>query len=301
MQNNKFMSKNQYLTFSRMGLPLIAAGFLLLSAACTKNTFEPASGICGSISDYPLISNAGYAYVEENAGQFLVPDQEESVFLQNLEKQKQAGARIVSYIAFLPSEYRAVGNDTKHEEILSRADITFRRAQMTGAKYIVWNMSGGACRPPEGFPYDKAYTQLTDVCKRLGDVAVKYDIILLIEPINSAEAGNKFINTLAKGGRLVEEVNHPHVQLLCDIYHMLCENDPPEDIITYGKYIRHCHVAERETRSAPGVHKDNFKPYLGALKQIGYTGAMSVECKWQDFEKELPNAILYLKQQAENL
>jgi len=280
---------------------MIAIGFLIMSAGCTKNTFNPVYGVCGSISDYSFIRDAGYEYVEENAMQFLVPDRDESVFLQNLEKQKQAGARIVSYIAFLPSEFHAVGNDTKHEKILTRADITFRRAQMTGAKYIVWNMSGGACRPPKDFSYDKAYAQLTEICERLGDVAEKYEITLLIEPINSAEAGNKFINTLAKGARLVEEVNHPHIRLLCDIYHMMCENEPAEDIIKYGKYIPHCHIAERDVRSAPGVRKDDFVPYLKALKQAGYKGIISVECKWQNYEKELPFAVTYLKRQVENI
>jgi len=266
---------------------------------CRPAAFDPAYGICGSLADYKLISDAGYDYVEEHAMRFLMPDKEESLFLVHLEKQKQAGARIISYIAFLPSELRAVGHETRHDEIIAWADITFRRASMTGADYIVWNMSGGACRPPEGFNYELAATQLVEVCKRLGAVGEKYDITLLIEPINSAEAGNKFINTLAKGARIVEMTNHPNIQLLCDIYHMMKEEDPPGEIVKYGKYIRHCHVAEKELRSAPGVKKDNFIPYLQALKQIGYSGAISVECKWQDFEKELPFALNYLKQEAE--
>jgi sugar phosphate isomerase/epimerase len=78
---------------------------------------------------------------------------------------------------------------------------------------------------------------------------------------------------------------------------MMRDNEPASEIVKYGKYIRHCHIAEKETRSAPGTKGDDFRPYFAALKQIGYKGCVSVECGWDDFASQLAPALEYMKRQ----
>lgn len=78
---------------------------------------------------------------------------------------------------------------------------------------------------------------------------------------------------------------------------MMKEDEPASAIVKYGEYIRHCHIAEREERTAPGTKGDDFKPYFEALKEIGYKGCVSIECRWKDLEKEIKPALEYMKDQ----
>jgi hypothetical protein len=57
------------------------------------------------------------------------------------------------------------------------------------------------------------------------------------------------------------------------------------------------HIAERETRSAPGVKGDDFRPFLRELRRGGYDHRISFECGWGDLAKELPTAVATLRRQ----
>ena len=279
--------------------------FILLACcltACNQPECHLSFTVCGKLPEYPAVIKAGYNGMELIVSDFFVPGDDDSVFQTQLDLMKQLDAKIVSCMQFIPGWIKMTGPEAMHDEIMVWAETTFRRAQMAGIPYIVLG-SGDARRVPDGFDMQQAMQQITDLCKRMAPIAQKYNVTILVEPL--ARKYTNIILTLAEGVAIVEAVNHPNVQLLCDIYHMLRENDPPEEIVKYGKYIRHCHIAERENRTAPGAVGDDFRPYFKALKQISYRGNISVEVEyvdgkymWNDFEKELASAFQYLQQQC---
>lgn len=275
---------------------LVLSVFIL--GGCKEEVYEPSFGVCAKLADYPMLSIMGYDFIEESVSRFLVPDKPDSVFLSILEEQRKTGAKVVSCTSFIPGKMKIVGDTIMHDEIVAWGETAFRRAQMAGMSYIVFG-SGGARRVPEGFSKEKATAQFVDVCKRLAPYAQKYNITVVVEPLNTGETN--LINTVAEGARIVEAVNHPNVQLLCDIYHMMRENEPAEDIVKYGQYIRHCHIAEKEERTVPGVKGDDFTPYFAALKKIKYAGYLSIEGRWKDLKEQAPGALAYMKQQFESL
>lgn len=277
---------------------ILLSGLLVCAAGCKTKVYEPAFGVCTKISDYKMLSDAGYDCIEEGVSRFLMPDKPDADFQQMLDKQREAGAKVVSCNGFFPGHLRIVGDTTMHEELVAWGETALRRAQMAGMSYIVLG-SGRSRNVPEGFPKEKATAQFVDLCKRLGPIAQQYNIIIVIEPLNSAETN--LINTVAEGAQIVEAVNHPHIQLLCDLYHMMREDEPAEHIVKYGKYIRHCHIAEKEKRTAPGVKQDDFTPYFAALKKIKYKGALSIEGRWENLKEQAPSALAYMKQQFEQL
>ena len=61
-----------------------------------------------------------------------------------------------------------------------------------------------------------------------------------------------------------------------------------------GDYIHHVHVADTE-RKAPGTGEFDFDGFFGALKEAGYDGRISIECRWDDFDTEAPKALEFLK------
>lgn len=72
--------------------------------------------------------------------------------------------------------------------------------------------SGGSHKIPEGFNPDTARTQFISLLGKLGPVAQKYDVVIVLEPLNSGETN--FINSVGEGGSIVREVNHPNIRLL---------------------------------------------------------------------------------------
>lgn len=271
---------------------------IVLFVACSQPRYEPTFAVCTKITNYPAVAAAGYDYVEPSVGDFLMPDKSDGEFEENLKLMSQTGTKIISCVNFIPAKLKIVGDETLHDEIIVWATTVFERAKKANIPYIVFG-SGGARRVPDGFDKQEATAQFTGLCKKLAPIAQKNNVIVVIEPLNTAETN--LINSLKEGAEIVKAVNHPNVQLLCDIYHMMRDNEPAGEIVKYGSYIKHCHIAEKETRSAPGTKEDDFTEYFKALKQINYQGCVSIEARWENFEQQFAPALQYMKQQFASL
>lgn len=277
----------------------VAAGLSFFESMAQEAEFKKGLvlplGVCAAYEKSELLKSIGFDYIEESVGRFLLPDSgEEAGFQKNFEKYQALKFPIRSYTNFFPGTLKSVGEDTHHEAILERADLAMKRAVQCGSLNIVFG-SGGSRAIPEGFDRNKAKLQHIELSKKLAVLAGKHGINVSIEPLNTTETN--FINSLAAGVEIIEAVNHPRFRLTCDIYHMLKDGESADQIIKYGKHIAHCHIAEREKRTTPGIAGDDFRPYLKALKQIKYKGGLSLECRWGDFDKEVKLGFDTLKKQ----
>lgn len=270
---------------------------LTLGMASFSDPYQPEFAVCTSVSNYPLLKATGYTYVESNVS-YLMPDKSDAEFQEHLDEIRKLEARIISCTSFIPGSLPLIGPEARHDEAVVWADSALRRAGMVNIPYIVFG-SGKARNVPENFSKEEATEQFISFCKQIAPLAQKYKVTVVIEPLNRSETN--LINSLEEGARIVEAVNHPNVQLLCDIYHMMREDEPASEIVKYGKYIRHCHIAEREERTSPGTKGDDFRPYFKALKQIGYKGCVSIECRWKDLDKEIQPALFYMREQFRSL
>ena len=108
------------------------------------------------------------------------------------------------------------------------------------------------------------------------------------------------VPTKPEGGEIVKEIHHRHFMLLADLYPMKMENEGPENIVKYRKLIKHIHIAEKQDRAVPGTYDEDFRPYFNALKKIGYTGKISIEARWRDFDTQIPVAMETIKRQLNN-
>ena len=167
---------------------------------------------------------------------------------------------------------------------LYAANKSAKRCQRAGIDLIIWG-SGGARRIPEGYDATKAREQFISIARKVADVAKEYRIRLALENLNSTETN--FINTAADALQVVKDVNHPNFRLCVDIYHMLMENEPPAIIESTREYLIHCDIAERDGRTAPGVHGQDFIPYLRALSKVKYRKLIVLECRWNNVEAEV--------------
>jgi sugar phosphate isomerase/epimerase len=199
---------------------------------------------------------------------------------------------------FIPGDLKTVGPAVDEKSVLSFVEGVFQRGRAAGIKMIIWG-SGGSRGIPEGFDRAKAREQFISMARKIAALAKNYNIILALENLNSTECN--FITSVAEAYDIVKSVDHDNFRLCADIYHMLKEGESATVIERTKKYLVYCEIAEKENRTPPGVHGENFKPYLQALKKIGYKGNIVIECRWEDFGAQGLSAYRYLYKQMEEV
>jgi len=256
--------------------------------------FAPKIGICAAVGNAATAQGAGCDYIEEGVRSFLVPGRPEAEFREKLALLKGSPLPVLACNSFLPESLKSVGPEARHDEIIAFAETAFRRAQEAGVKNIVFGSSGSR-NVPDGFDREEARRQFVRLLRRLGPVARARGVVVVLEPLRRGECN--FINTVSEGAGIVRDVDDPGVRLLADIYHMLCEDEGPGSIVAAGPLLVHCHIAEENGRTPPGVHSEDFTPYLDALRRIDYKGGISFEGRFTDLAKELPAAVKTLQAQ----
>jgi sugar phosphate isomerase/epimerase len=286
---------------------VLASGLAFCSAAAKKGDtypgymspsgaggFDPKIGICTSVANATIAKNAGCDYIEEGVRSFLVPDRPEAEFREKLALLGGSPLPVAACNSFLPEALKSVGPEARPDDIIAFAATAFRRAREAGTRHIVFGSSGSR-NIPDGFDRAEARHQFIRLLRRMGPVAREYGVVVVLEPLRRDESN--FINTVAEGAAIVREVDDPGIRLLADIYHMLCEDEGPGSIVAAGPLLAHCHIAEEDGRTPPGVHGEDFTPYLEALRRIGYAGGISFESRWTDVATELPVAVKTLEAQ----
>ena len=290
------LSRKKFLKTTSVSL--VAACLPSFSFGESKKKNALTIGLCGSWTNSALAKQAGCSYIEAGVANLLMPDKTDSEFKKQFDSLAATQPlRVACLNVFLPKELKSVGDRADHEAIVKYASVAFQRAQIVGAKIIVFG-SGGSRTVPEGFDRATAKQQFITLCGRLAPMAAKNNITLAIEQLNQTETN--FINRLEESAEIVETVHHPNLKMMCDIYHALKENDPATELVRYQAHLVHCHIAEKQERTAPGVMGDDFRPYFNALKKINYNGRVSLECKWKNMEVELPVAVKAMQGQYEN-
>jgi sugar phosphate isomerase/epimerase len=289
------MNRKQFLIRSLAGAAGLITGTEAFGQQMMVRKGDVDVGVCTGFENGDIALESGCSFLEEGVGKILMPDKPDTAFNAQLTTLRNANAPgIRSFIYFIPGHLKAVGPEANHDDILSYASTAFARAPKTGARYVVFG-SGGSRRIPDGFSHDVARKQFIELCSRLAPEAGKHNMILAVEQLNRGETN--FINTLAQAGDVVRAVNHPNFKMVCDIYHALKEEEDPEEVVKFGKDIVHCHIAEKEKRTPPGVMGDDFTPWFRGLKRIRYGGGISLECNWTNFADEIGPTVSTLKKQ----
>lgn len=100
-------------------------------------------------------------------------------------------------------------------------------------------------------------------------------VFLCLEPLTPAETD--FLNTAAEGRALCRRLGHPFVRLHLDVKAMSAEAAPTPDVIRSARDELHHFHANDPNKRGPGFGETDFRPILQALRDVGYTGWVSVE------------------------
>lgn len=252
-------------------------------------------GVCTSIDQANLLAALGFDYVEVHAGSLAAMTDAE--FAQFCRTNSAAPLHAEAANCLFPGELRLTGPDVDWDAVAAYIDKALRRLGQAGISSVCFG-SGGCRTCPEGFSREAAWQQLVRVGRILGQTGGKYGVTVAMEPLRPAETN--MVNSMAQGRRLVEEVDHPHFRLLCDLYHVVQNGDSPEDAATAGDYLTHIHMAKPDDRRAmySGDGSD-YAAFFRALKRVGYNGRISFEGSCSDYANELPGVLAVMKESRE--
>ncbi len=267
-------------------------------------------GACRPISDAKLLKKHGYDFVETGAANAFIPTKSDEEWKRQRDKILECGLPLRSCNGFLPGTFRITGPKADFAPALDYAERVLRRAEEVGVQTIVFgsggarNVPGDICGERDQRPKpEKGVEQYTEFCRQLcRRVSDLKTVQVVIEPLRPDESN--IINYVWQGMQIVRDVNHPRLQQLADLFHMICGRESPRSIVDAGCHLKHCHIASRGTRKFPGSSADAaevFRPYFDALKAIGYSGGVSCECGWpsgKDFEAALDTALALMRSLA---
>jgi sugar phosphate isomerase/epimerase len=194
---------------------------------------------------------------------------------------------------FFPGSIKVAGPDVSEAAVREYARSAIDVAAALGASRIVFG-SGAARNIPGDFSPAEAEKQYCAALASSADLAAPYNITLVIEPLNRMESN--IINTVSDGLRLARSLNHPGVRCLADYFHFTLGNEDTAVLRTAGGWITHAHIANTLERRLPAHPEESgYAEFIGALRQGGYTGDISIEGYAQNIEADFTRAVALLR------
>lgn len=206
-----------------------------------------------------------------------LPDYSKAQIVALRERAKARGITLTA--GYGPSFDHNIGSSDK--KIRENATEWFRRLfdvmgqleirHLGGALYSYWpiDFTKPVCKE-EDWKYS------VEGMRIMADLAKPYGIQLGMEVLNRFE--NHLLNTAEEGVRFVKEVDKENVRLMLDTFHMnIEEDDLLQAILETGDLLGHFHVGERNRKPPGSTNSLPWKEMAGALRQIGYQGAVVME------------------------
>ena len=267
-------------------LPLGAAAVSLLAKSGNVEV-----GVCGTIEEFAKADQWGFDYFEPSAAAVAALSDRD---FEDFRSQVLASRLRCKSFNSLIRTLQVVGPNADLEAVTAYLNSTLDRCRQLGAAIVVWG-SASSRNVPEGFPRDRAWKQITAFLRRAGAIAQARDIVVAIEPLRKQECN--IVNSGREALELVREVNHPHVKMIIDYYHLREEQEDPEILRRAGREIVHLHFANPSGRRWPKLLNEDpeYVRFFELLKRIDYRGGISIEGKGT-FEDDAAASLKFFRQ-----
>lgn len=130
-------------------------------------------------------------------------------------------------------------------------------------------------------PPKEQWAVAVDQLRRLGDRAesLGLQIALELEPFKLS-----LLNDVPNMVRFLDDVNHPAVGANIDISHLQLARSKPEELRRLNGRAIHVHISDCDGQVhgdlPPGRGVVDFGPYLREIRDLGITGAISIELEY---------------------
>jgi hydroxypyruvate isomerase len=198
--------------------------------------------------------------------------------------QKKYGITLTDSVIGAPDGSLGGGltNPKNRSQWLERAKMTLDFNKRAGIGMTI--VCSGNVTP--GLSDKEMFQSVLDGVKATADLAEKYGVTLILEPLNTRyDHQGYWMDHSDKGAEICRRVNSPRVKLLFDCYHMQIMHG---DLVNYIKkhidVIGHFHSA-----GVPGRHElfgseIHYPRLIQEIDKLGYKGVFGLE-----YWPELPN------------
>lgn len=254
-------------------------------------------GVCigTDIEKAKYAKELGYDYVESHCQNIAKMTYEE------LDDFKNCGIPVFSANCFIG--LRVIGPNKNPDEINTYLDTMFEKANYLGIKICVFGSSGARNIRDDEPPMstEQAYDEIASFLREfVVPRCEKYDICVAIEPLRKAESN--VINTIEEGVKVAEKTGSDYIKVLCDVKHMVEENDSFDNINKYASWLIHAHTSNPFPDASTGKKRiypregDSFDQSLFFLPLVNQgVQQCAIEADVIDFKIDAAEAILALK------
>ena len=146
---------------------------------------------------------------------------------------------------------------------------------MTPASWGMFSRRLPPFTPPRSAEDDREV--LLEALCRLGGIATREGVLLLLEPLNRYE--DHMVNTVAQAAELARATGWDSVRVGADTYHMNIEEaDPLAALRADADRIGHVQLSD-SNRLEPGAGHLDWAALLACLDEVGYAGWLALECR----------------------
>lgn len=249
-------------------------------------------GICTGFADLIDVHAMGYDFVEVRLNELAALP--ESDFVELADYIDASGIDVRAASDMLPEGMRITGPGVSAQaqhEYLSRA---FARASRLGVKVVA--MDGAANRHvPDESDFPAAWRQLGNFMRLVQGHAANAGLTVAVEPIRKAECN--LLNLVSEATLMTGLLQLDNVAVLANFGSMAMASEPLSALRRAMPLIAHVHAEGALSRRLPMPGDgENYEKPFAMLKELGYTGGVSVRAKNpKDFCAEAQASLNYMK------
>lgn len=246
-------------------------------------------GWCEGLPNAALLKEIGYDFIELPLAPLGLEDRE--TFAASKQAVRHSPLATSAFNVFFPKDIRVVGPEVDVARVRSYLGRAAELLSEARAQVAVLG-SGWARNVPDDWERSRAEDQWSEALSWCADALEGTGVTLVIEPLNRKESN--IVNSVAEGVRFAERINRPEIRVLADFYHMDVEQEPLETLKANAQWLAHVHLADTGRRN-PGTGSYDYDRFFGYLKEIGYTGMISSECKAERLEADARHSLDFLR------
>jgi hydroxypyruvate isomerase len=128
-------------------------------------------------------------------------------------------------------------------------------------------------------PRSTQHRTIVDGLRLAAPLAEASGVTLLLENLNSrVDHVGHYLDSATEALDIIDEVGHPSVRMLFDLYHSVTMGERPEEVLA-GRLDRvaHVQIADVPGRHEPGSGTIDWPAVIGWLAVIGYEGRVGLE------------------------
>lgn len=121
---------------------------------------------------------------------------------------------------------------------------------------------------PDNMSYDKANDIALEFFTKLNDDAIKYNVVIGLEP-NSKEYGTNFLTNTKDTFDFVKKIDLKNIKINLDLSTIILENEniaQSIDLVNSLNYSFHCHISIPYLKNNYADYKNNLIEYFSKLK-----------------------------------